>query len=787
MASTAPSPLAQSSLDDSDHQDAHSDPTTATNALSRAAQGPPAPGGAASLRGAPSVGSPGAGDSHLHGQHPPSALAGKQTGFTIRKTNRPPLSSDTGPRPPPSALNPSPAQPAPPTTTPSPSPQSSQPQQTPIFPALHLTPLNNTFVPKQISLEPPGARVKIGRQTNAKTVPNGTNGYFDSKVLSRAHAEVWSEDNKVFIKDVKSSNGTFINGERLSPESAESDVFELHTDDVVEFGIDILTDDTKTIVHHKVAAKVHLVMNADDAIASSREFNNWYRQAGEQSMGRRPQRAPVNAQNGLSFEHVLSRLQGELQKSRDTGSNLSDVNTTLNDVHDTLGGGAPPPLPRGASAPPYGSLLPRNDQHAQSIAALQSQLTETQNSLAGHVGKIRDLEGLLAEHEVIKHEVGTLRQQMEEAQLGMKAMMHERERESVSAAPQTNGRESPIAAMLDAQEAAEDDDDARSVSSVDTISPSRGTNGRSSDGPLSDDETTSEPARSAATSRSELDLSRERLLQEHNAKLTARLDALSAELDEAIKLGQHLRTQHAEAYSTIRLLEDRIAGLEKAVESRVAQAEGRALQQAEARWTGWRDKFEASWKLEKEGWDVERDKLTALVREWETRKRDEAVAAAARSSSDDEDEEVDADADRAGDDDNGDVSASTATGTSSASSSQGGKKSRSRRARKRTTIGASSSGARSAGGPSSAMSSKLAGVVAEGLASDSDSTIGEGGAAFRRGSGAFGRGPTPAGVAGVRDAEKNSQPAHGLPVSWTGAVVVLAVAVGYGAAMKLKE
>ena len=162
------------------------------------------------------------------------------------------------PRAPPSALTPSPSQPLPPTTTtstpsvPTPSSPSSTP---PVFPALHLTPLNNTFVPKQISLDPPGQKVKIGRQTNAKTVPNGTNGYFDSKVLSRAHAEVWSEENKVnsfslsvvrktrterleddsqvFIKDVKSSNGTFINGERLSPESAESDIFELHTDDVV--------------------------------------------------------------------------------------------------------------------------------------------------------------------------------------------------------------------------------------------------------------------------------------------------------------------------------------------------------------------------------------------------------------------------------------------------------------------------------------------------------------------------------------------------------------------------
>lgn len=74
-------------------------------------------------------------------------------------------------------------------------------------------------------------------------------------------------------------------------------MFELHTDDIVvessmglerpvhslwigadaiatahgqEFGIDILTDDTKQIVHHKVAAKVHLVLNAEDAIASHR-------------------------------------------------------------------------------------------------------------------------------------------------------------------------------------------------------------------------------------------------------------------------------------------------------------------------------------------------------------------------------------------------------------------------------------------------------------------------------------------------------------------------------------
>jgi hypothetical protein len=65
-----------------------------------------------------------------------------------------------------------------------------------MFPALYLYPLNDSFVPKHISLAG-GQRIKIGRQTNAKTVPAERNGFFDSKVLSRQHAEVWEEQGKV--------------------------------------------------------------------------------------------------------------------------------------------------------------------------------------------------------------------------------------------------------------------------------------------------------------------------------------------------------------------------------------------------------------------------------------------------------------------------------------------------------------------------------------------------------------------------------------------------------------
>ena len=303
------------------------------------------------------------------------------------------------------------------------------------LPALYLYPLNDSFVPKHISLVN-NQRVKIGRQTNAKTVPAERNGYFDSKVLSRQHAEVWEENGKVrlfpswppngvecrrcadcitrrlvikiFIKDVKSSNGTFINGERLSPEGLESEPYELKTDDIVvsstfftglclsrdvrlcvsrswspqEFGIDIVGEDNKTIVHHKVAARVVCVFTELDAQAAQRAEAQAQQQGAQGYMGgvpnqpgpgnstfnfvgngqgssngalgpqRRPTLQPqglqgmggmggnvrVPGKSGLTFDHILSRLQGELQKSRETGAELHSLSGGLAEIHDTLGG-----------------------------------------------------------------------------------------------------------------------------------------------------------------------------------------------------------------------------------------------------------------------------------------------------------------------------------------------------------------------------------------------------------------------------------------------------------------
>lgn len=50
---------------------------------------------------------------------------------------------------------------------------------------------------------------------------------FRSKVVSRGHAEIWLEDATFYIRDTKSSSGTFLNHIRLAPPNTESRAFSL--------------------------------------------------------------------------------------------------------------------------------------------------------------------------------------------------------------------------------------------------------------------------------------------------------------------------------------------------------------------------------------------------------------------------------------------------------------------------------------------------------------------------------------------------------------------------------
>lgn len=169
--------------------------------------------------------------------------------------------------------------------------------------------MTGTFERKQIMVPYAPELLRIGRQTNAKTVPTAVNGYFDSKVLSRQHAEVYAEKGKILIRDVKSSNGTFVNGQRLSPENRESDPHELHEGDTLELGIDIVSEDQKSIVHHKVSAKVELAgIYPNPPTLMEMDFNHNNANGG-------------NAMLGEPMREQLSQMRGRGGSNGSMGSN----------------------------------------------------------------------------------------------------------------------------------------------------------------------------------------------------------------------------------------------------------------------------------------------------------------------------------------------------------------------------------------------------------------------------------------------------------------------------------
>ncbi|KAJ7171177.1 hypothetical protein C8R46DRAFT_948258, partial [Mycena filopes] len=101
------------------------------------------------------------------------------------------------------------------------------------LPVLRLKPLEDSarFLAKQITLCP-GERIEIARSSRTKRSTEN-NGYFDSSIISQRHAEIWAEGDRIFIRDIGSSSGTFLNGNRLSVEDHESSPREMRSGDIV--------------------------------------------------------------------------------------------------------------------------------------------------------------------------------------------------------------------------------------------------------------------------------------------------------------------------------------------------------------------------------------------------------------------------------------------------------------------------------------------------------------------------------------------------------------------------
>lgn len=114
-----------------------------------------------------------------------------------------------------------------------------------------------------------------------------------------------------------------------------------------EFGIDIVGEDNRTIIHHKVAAKVFCVFGPEDlqSLPIQSQGNRRVSLQSQLAASQATQNTalggmggPRVGKSGLTFDHILSRLQQELAKSRETGSELNSLTGAMVDIQDTLGG-----------------------------------------------------------------------------------------------------------------------------------------------------------------------------------------------------------------------------------------------------------------------------------------------------------------------------------------------------------------------------------------------------------------------------------------------------------------
>ncbi|XP_055351378.1 sarcolemmal membrane-associated protein-like [Paramacrobiotus metropolitanus] len=110
---------------------------------------------------------------------------------------------------------------------------------------------SHQFTDREIPLAQP---VKIGRAV-ANCKPNVDNGFFNCKVLSRNHALLWYEDGKFYLQDTQSSNGTFVNTQKLpatpapptdtaSQNTLKTEIpvdtrRELFSGDLIQFGVEV--------------------------------------------------------------------------------------------------------------------------------------------------------------------------------------------------------------------------------------------------------------------------------------------------------------------------------------------------------------------------------------------------------------------------------------------------------------------------------------------------------------------------------------------------------------------
>ncbi|KAF9965369.1 hypothetical protein BGZ70_004987 [Mortierella alpina] len=278
-------------------------------------------------------------------------------------------------------------------------------------PILVLEPINESFQLKSLEL-PEQTKVKIGRQTGVTTAPHPSNGYFDSKVLSRIHAEVWSESGKVYIRDLKSSNGTFLNGKRLCPENTESEPFELNQNDNLEFGIDIM-DENGALLHEKVSCKIYISRMTYPTPGSSPQDSHAKLKSSPAGSGVNSVKTnSFSAHGGQSdnMDLIFSRLQNELLRSQETG-------------RETDNKAGPTAIP--SNGHPGGIHGPGGQTADASAVEMEKALKEKSDQQGAEIHRLEgELEALRAANESLKRGLQQNQEALSQAGLNMERVKH---------------------------------------------------------------------------------------------------------------------------------------------------------------------------------------------------------------------------------------------------------------------------------------------------------------------------------------------------------------------------
>ncbi|CDH93063.1 FHA domain-containing protein [Caenorhabditis elegans] len=114
--------------------------------------------------------------------------------------------------------------------------------------SLVATPKSHPFEERRIKVNGSNDPVKIGRAV-ARIQATAENAVFDCKVLSRNHAILWFRDGEFWLKDTKSSNGTFVNNEKLQQtvSGRDTDVRRVFSGDIIQLGVEIVENANKVV------------------------------------------------------------------------------------------------------------------------------------------------------------------------------------------------------------------------------------------------------------------------------------------------------------------------------------------------------------------------------------------------------------------------------------------------------------------------------------------------------------------------------------------------------------